>query len=247
MVKHVGKRGDTLIEVMLAVGIFSMVAVAVVAVMSGGTSSAQTALETTLAREEIDAQAEALRFIQSSYIAEKDDENGKFAQLWKLITAADPTNSSNVKVVTGDQIAAVAQYSPNECSALYDTAGEARQYGFILDIRKLGDFTNPNEIIVTGSQEIDEEYTMNQASTYPRLIYSGDNDSLTASSNVLDKVEGIYIVAVKDSGTQIVGKDAKTSAYYDFYIRTCWYGTGDKVPSTISTVMRLYDPGIVKN
>ena len=36
MAKHVGKRGDTLIEVMLAVGIFSMVAVAVVAVMSGG-------------------------------------------------------------------------------------------------------------------------------------------------------------------------------------------------------------------
>ena len=50
MAKHVGKRGDTLIEVMLAVGIFSMVAVAVVAVMSGGTSSAQTALETTLGK-----------------------------------------------------------------------------------------------------------------------------------------------------------------------------------------------------
>ena len=72
MIKRVGKRGDTLIEVMLAVGIFSMVAVAVVAVMSGGTSSAQTALETTLAREEIDAQAEALRFIQASYIADKN-------------------------------------------------------------------------------------------------------------------------------------------------------------------------------
>ena len=76
MTKCVSKRGDTLIEVMLAVGIFSMVAVAVVAVMSGGTSSAQTALETTLAREEINTQAEALRFIQSSYIAEKDNENG---------------------------------------------------------------------------------------------------------------------------------------------------------------------------
>ena len=81
MAKHVGKRGDTLIEVMLAVGIFSMVAVAVVAVMSGGTSSAQTALETTLTREAIDAQAEALRFIQSSYIAEKDNVNGDYARL----------------------------------------------------------------------------------------------------------------------------------------------------------------------
>ena len=87
MTKHVGKRGDTLIEVMLAVGIFSMVAVAVVAVMSGGTSSAQTALETTLTREAIDAQAEALRFIQSSYIAEKDNTaDASYAKLWRAIT-----------------------------------------------------------------------------------------------------------------------------------------------------------------
>ena len=61
------KKGDTLIEVLLAVGIFSMIAISVVAVMSGGTSSAQTALETTLTREEIDAQAEALRYIHDSY------------------------------------------------------------------------------------------------------------------------------------------------------------------------------------
>ena len=88
MNKRVGKRGDTLIEVMLAVGIFSMVAVAVVAVMSGGTSSAQTALETTLAREEIDAQAEALRFIQTSYITSRESEESKFGQLWKTIICA---------------------------------------------------------------------------------------------------------------------------------------------------------------
>jgi type II secretory pathway pseudopilin PulG len=68
------KRGDTLIEVTLAVGIFSMIAVAVVATMSSGTTNAQTALETTLARAEIDAQAEALRFIQTSASANKNDK-----------------------------------------------------------------------------------------------------------------------------------------------------------------------------
>ena len=60
------KKGDTLVEVTLAVGIFSMIAIAVVAVMSNGTSESQTALETTLAREEIDTQVEALRFIQAA-------------------------------------------------------------------------------------------------------------------------------------------------------------------------------------
>ncbi|MBQ2660555.1 InlB B-repeat-containing protein, partial [Candidatus Saccharibacteria bacterium] len=32
------------------------------------------------------------------------------------------------------------------------------------------------------------------------------------------------------------------SAFYDFYIRTCWYGNDGETPSTISTVVRLYDP-----
>ena len=76
------KKGDTLIEVTLAVGIFSMVAVAVVAVMSNGTAGAQTSLETTLTREQIDAQAEALRFIHSAYISDMEGLDGRYSKLW---------------------------------------------------------------------------------------------------------------------------------------------------------------------
>ena len=85
------KKGDTLIEVLLAVGIFSMIAISVVAVMSGGTSSAQTALETTLAREEIDAQAEALRYIHDSYINDKNSDNSDLptVALWRKIINQD--------------------------------------------------------------------------------------------------------------------------------------------------------------
>lgn len=236
MAKRVGKRGDTLIEVMLAVGIFSMVAVAVVAVMSGGTSSAQTALETTLAREEIDAQAEALRFIQSSYIAEKDNEAGKFSVLWKAITQMAHNNES-----PEDQFNAnFTNYSPSTCDELYSATGEAKNYGFAIDTRKLGTFTSTGEVVISGSK-------LGPASTYPRLIYN-DGGSLanTTEGKVLQSVQGIYIIAVKDpNSTTIAGVDNK-SAYYDFYIRTCWYGTGDQTPSTISTVMRLYDPGVIK-
>ena len=246
MVKRVGKRGDTLIEVMLAVGIFSMVAVAVVSVMSGGTSSAQTALEATLAREEIDTQAEALRFIQSSYISEKDTEDGKFAKLWKLITASEYGNSNNVNVITGENgIKEIANYSPKECSALYGDDGEAKKYGFVINTRALGD--SPYTAIISAKNP-DDAGKFRQASTYPRLIYSDDNSSLTSSSfeSDLQAAEGIYIIAVKDPNTTNI-TNTKKSAYYDFYIRTCWYGTGDQTPSTISTVMRLYDPGIVKD
>lgn len=247
MIKRVGKRGDTLIEVMLAVGIFSMVAVAVVAVMSGGTSSAQTALETTLAREEIDAQAEALRFIQASYIADKNDgEESKYSKLWKAITGK-AYNYDAEAGVWSDISAELSQYSPSSCSVLYEGNNdpEAKTHGFILNTRKLGTFEDPGDVISTGDY-------LDQASTYPHLIF-GDNNGQLSNENfnsVLQKAEGIYIIAVKDpKSTTVAGSDSidgRESAYYDFYIRTCWYGTGDQTPSTISTVMRLYDPDAIK-
>ena len=251
MIKRVGKRGDTLIEVMLAVGIFSMVAVAVVAVMSGGTSSAQTALETTLAREEIDAQAEALRFIQASYIADKNDgDSSKYSKLWEAITGKAYNYDVNTKSwseITDE----LSQYSPTSCSELYEgNNSEVRNHGFILNTQMLGTFDEERlgEVIATGD-------ILQPASTYPHLIFgndfsNSDQENLVSDSSFaeLKRAEGIYIIAVKDpKSTTIAGSESgKESAYFDFYIRTCWYGTGDQNPSTISTVMRLYDPDAIK-
>ena len=243
MIKCVGKRGDTLIEVMLAVGIFSMVAVAVVAVMSGGTSSAQTALETTLTREEIDAQAEALRFIHSAYIADKNSgTEGKFSNLWKEITgrAIELENRSDVE--------SIVQYSPSSCQELYTNSNVSYQKAFVIDTKKLNN-SSPSNIVVPSSSSGGK---LREASTYPHLVYSNDNANLVDSntSSSLSWAEGLYIVAVRDpESTLIVGSDktsGKESAYFDFYIRSCWYGTGDQNPSTISTVMRLYDPDAIK-
>lgn len=229
MKKRNNKKGDTLIEVTLAVGIFSMVAVAVMAVMNGGAASAQLALEATLAREEVDAQAEALRFIQSAYIAEKSSgksgDNATYGTLWNKIT-----EEGNISSVSED-------FPPSECSALYDDGGEAMR-GFVINTRKLGmDGARADDVVLTGKGKL------RQAVTYPRLVY-GDDDSLTDDSNMdLDGVEGIYIVAVKDPGETTINNTNK-SAYYDFYIRTCWYGSGKSAPSTIYTLVRLGDPDI---
>lgn len=62
-------KGDTIIEVMFAFAIFSLVAVGSITVMNQGISSAQRSLETTLVRQQMDAQAEAIRFIHQSYVA----------------------------------------------------------------------------------------------------------------------------------------------------------------------------------
>lgn len=62
-------RGDTLIEVLFATAIFSLIAVGGLSIMNQGTAASQRALEITLVRNEIDAQAETLRFLNASYIA----------------------------------------------------------------------------------------------------------------------------------------------------------------------------------
>lgn len=257
MIKHVGKRGDTLIEVMLAVGIFSMVAVAVVAVMSGGTSSAQTALETTLAREEIDAQAEALRFIHSAYIADKNaGTSSKFGTLWDAIKGKAVVFENDNTEAYKEYKESITQYIPSSCQELYDGENNIfeNQNPFVLNTQVLGTFTlsdiNDGKVIISGSDKL------LQSSTYPRLIFTNlegdENETLLEDSGYTNLLaaEGIYIIAIKDpNSTTIIGSesaDNKEAAYFDFYIRTCWYGTGDQNPSTISTVMRLYDPDAVK-
>ena len=260
------RHGDTLIEVALAIGIFSMVAIAVVAVVSGSMSSAQSALELTITREEIDAQAEALRFIQTSYIASGDTNfanNTKYAELWHAITerAKEPTEE-------------ILKYNPGSCAELYDNNGKSgklnRQGAFVINTRNLGYEINGgivnngidegienNETVKIGDilikPEQDGDGNFYPATTFPRLTYNNMsiNDSLLDRDNSreLDRVEGIYVVPVRDNHTTtIVDKDSiddDVSAYYDFYIRTCWFATGAKRPSTISTVIRLYNPDAI--
>ena len=252
------KKGDTLIEVTIAVGIFAMVAISIVAVMSGGTSSAQSALETTLTREEIDAQAEALRFIQAAYIADKDtidttDANSdRYVKLWRAIT------SRAIELNDNNSDEAILGYSPSSCSELYDTTDGAvfNQNAFVLNYRGFGDLTSDriDRVLIPATNSAGGPQTnyFAPASTYPHLIYTsganGTGDSEESSELIADtydynfyKAEGIYVVAVRDKdSTNLNGE--KTSAFYDFYIRTCWYGTDASQPSTVSTVIRLYDP-----
>ena len=67
--KRLSQKGDTLIEVLFAVSVFSLVVVLALSVMNQGTAASIRSLQITLVRQEIDSQAEALRFMSSSYIA----------------------------------------------------------------------------------------------------------------------------------------------------------------------------------
>jgi len=68
MLKRHSQQGDTLIEVLLAITIFSLVVVTSLTLMNQGTAAAQRSLEIATVRQQIDGQAEALRFMHDSYI-----------------------------------------------------------------------------------------------------------------------------------------------------------------------------------
>lgn len=239
------KKGDTLIEVTLAVGIFSMIAVAIVAVMSNGVANAQTALEATLTREEIDTQAEALRFIHASYISSIDySSENRYAALWKEITR----NAINLEPDGSNET--ILQYTPNNCNEdLYGREAINTNNYFIINPRNLGNNdANTDDIVITNNGDTS---IFQPAATYPRLVYGSNGLQELSTQNRQDslfRAEGIFILAVKDENTTITGSEgSRGAAFYDFYIRTCWYGNRSSDASTISTVIRLYDPNFVSN
>ena len=67
--RRIRQRGDTIVEVLFAVAVFAMVAVGSMAIMNQGTATAERSLEITLVRQQIDAQAEAIRYIHKAYVA----------------------------------------------------------------------------------------------------------------------------------------------------------------------------------
>ena len=232
-----------------------MIAIAITAVMSSGTSGAQASLETTLAREEIDSQAEALRFIQTAYAVDRDAADKRFPGLWDQIK----NHAIKIGDLNENHQEEILQYYPTSCKDLYNNSRIA-DAAFVINPRMLGTFTSEVENKTKGIKSVyisrkDQASKFTTATTFPRLIYGlnknsneGNENNLIDSStySTLFHAEGIYIIAVKDADTtNLVNSTGNKSAYYDFYIRTCWYGTDATEPSTISTVIRLYDPDAI--
>lgn len=248
------KSGDTLVEVMFAVGIFSMVVISSVTVMNGGTKSIQQDLEITMTRNEIDAQAEALRFIQSSYVSERSypKSEWKYANLWKAVIENALDGSMG-----DDQLKSELDYHPEKCEDVYRKDGSFtgdiwKHNGFVLNYRNLyqaatkDDFGNTKTALDASKvvyRPNSNDVKMQPTTLYPRLLFEDNNNEegdkfySGSESNELKNAEGLYVVAVKD----------KEKKYYDFYIRSCWQSSDKATPTLTSTVIRLYNPCIDGN
>lgn len=80
------ERGDTIIEVVFAFIIFSMVAIGSLAIMNQGIATGERALEVDLVRNEVNAQAEALRFIHEARVASPTSSS---AATWSRLVSSN--------------------------------------------------------------------------------------------------------------------------------------------------------------
>lgn len=153
------KRGDTIIEVMFAIAVFCLVAVISVAMMNMGVAQAETSLEVVTTRNELNAQAEALRFIHSSYISEltlpeyqsgmaSDEKYQQYTNLWKVITKS-AIDSTTMTTATGVNMANLGDVIVQGCSKIYENNHKilTDRNAFVLNTRDL-------QTIPTGSHQV---------------------------------------------------------------------------------------------
>lgn len=270
------RRGDTLIEVMLSISIFAMVSLLTINMMNDGINTAQRTLEAEMARNEIDGQAEALRYIHNNYVAERNMDSSQFRKAWQTIIkrAMKPSGLSdepnnNVYFNINNMESCETPYGSDRHLAKYNA--------FVINPRLLipNNFGNTSEDRIASNFDKNVKYMgidyddllshmlvyyddksklFSAPSLYPRIIYKSLNPEENAVDpetralydenkifNDIVRAEGLWINA---SGNN--ENDVKHSDYYDFYVRTCWQSAGTSVPSTITTVVRLYNPEVME-
>lgn len=94
--RHANQAGDTIVEVLFAVTIFSLIAVGSLSIMNQGLAIAQRSLEITLARQQIDSQADALRYLNGRYIADYG-KDGQASKEWNEVIEANAIRGSQVQ------------------------------------------------------------------------------------------------------------------------------------------------------
>ena len=220
------RRGDTLIEVSIAISVFCIISIVSIGLMDSDLSAVQGALELNMARNEIDAQAEAIRFVHDSYLSERNYAEGsqQYKEFWNAIKGA--------------AVDSVDAFTEQPCANYY---ADTSDY-FILNTRALTSYpndTNPPLLLASNATDATK---FTESSLYPRVIFGTATDNTdtqlleTTTNDKILKAEGIWVLAAKadNSGSE--------PQFYDFHIRTCWYAPGHNVPSTIATIIRLYNP-----
>lgn len=167
-----GDKGDTIIEVLFAITVFSLVAVGGLSLMNQGTTMAQRALEIGLVRQQMDAQADALRYLNSAYI--EDFHNGGVAtDVWNAVV----TNHREEQAQDFDTVS-----DPSGCHL-----PSGNYSPFALDITKLDDALNPDT---------------SKTALSSLILTPTTKDTITYAKVVTDpqpEAQGIWVEAVQNT------------------------------------------------
>lgn len=265
------KRGDTLIEVMFAIALFCLVAVIAISMMNGGVSSAEGTLELVVSRNELNAQAEALRFIHSSYVSEKSlpelsattggTDRQQYRELWEAITshAIDPPDGTSTgdSEILLDLDAFIHDQSADVqgCDRIYDeSTGKnvlENNNAFVLNTRNLntvltaaGGADISQSYIPAGSKNLDDTPIFRPAILNSRLVFTAATPAANESTEQMLET-AIYDKVKFAEGLWIIAVKSNRNppiSFYDFYIQSCWYGPGSETPNVLDTVIRLFNP-----
>lgn len=274
------RSGETIIEVALAIGIFGVVSVIALNLMNRGVSIAQASLEISMTRNEIDAQAEAIRYIHNSFLSERElpTEKQQYRKLWLKLTrdALDPNSPGLANFP--DKI---GEFNLDNCDTAYQDNSQNTSIfqtnAFVLNTRLVapsdvdfgfiqGFFNQPQQtknyddlipnIIISAK---DQRSKFRPTTLYPRLIFSSSNSSTAQNSDAellesrsgqyraVNSAEGIWVLAVRDATKANSGSaNPSPPEFFDFHIRSCWYSPNHHRPTTIGTIIRLYNPETIE-
>lgn len=221
MLARLRQRGDTLIEVLFAVAVFSAVAIGTIVIMNQGISSAQNALEISLVRNQIDTQAELLRHLNNGKLTSIGRNSNDAAQEWDKAV-----NDSRFPVATEPtDYTAITSFS--QCTPAAGGAIPANAF-----------FLNPKTGKVVRRDDVAGGAFLS-ASTFAQVQH---NPAMPATDpSVVSNMIWIEPVSY-DNDTETKNKLSLTK-YYDFHIRACWDspGSGGGVMK-LGTIVRLYVP-----
>lgn len=88
---HSNQRGDTLVEVLMAIVVLSMVIVGAITLMTRGIRASQLAVEHTQVRMQINSQMEILRYLRDAYVSDPASSAG---QRWSALFTGSPLYAS---------------------------------------------------------------------------------------------------------------------------------------------------------
>lgn len=215
------QQGDTMIEVLLAVTIFSIVAVTGLTVMNQGSAAAQRSLEITLVRNEMEAQAKVLRFMYDDAVAQKNSLGYNAA-----VTADTATPAGRWQQVLDLRKTAATPFSDMVVGTTCFAPDVATTRAFVINPRTARLYTQSGN-----------PASWSPANLYSRIRFTPAT-SATPHSPTIQAVEGLWIEGVR----RLADPTRGVPGYTDFHIRACWTTVGQAQPVTLGTIVRLYEP-----